>query len=122
MPVGKKEIKGLQKSTKKPTRCELVGFSIPFLKGGLSLRLVAIYSLSVQPFADKSNKFSCYSADKIGDYTCRNRKRKRNKKLQSRPSFPCRYRSGNVSIISFFHSILNIIVMDTVRTKGYQRS
>ena len=36
----------LQKSSKNPTRCELVGFSVPFWQGGLSLRLVAVYSLS----------------------------------------------------------------------------
>ena len=33
----------LAKVNEKPTRCDLVGFSIPFGQGGLYLRLVAMY-------------------------------------------------------------------------------
>lgn len=39
-----------------------------------------------------------------------------------KPPLCANFENGNAYIISFFHSILNIIVMDTVRTKGYQRS
>ena len=49
---------------KNPTRCELVGFSIPFWQGGLVPRLVAVI-VSVQPFANE-----------VGDYTCQNRENK----------------------------------------------
>lgn len=46
---------------KKARYCEYLAFSMPFLQGGLNLRLIAVI-VPVQPFANV-----------VGGYTCHNR-------------------------------------------------
>lgn len=79
----------LRATNETPTRIRLVGVSIPFVRGGLSLRPVADYffpsshllmKLAVTPATTERKNETIISIEQ--------------------PSLPCRYGSGNVKIIS----------------------
>jgi len=73
------------------------GFSVPFWRGGLILRLIA-FSVPVQPFADV-----------IGNHTSHNRDNKtdNNVKQNLSPPFRASIGGGNRHILYYFFRFLN---------------
>lgn len=78
-------------SQQKPRRRHPLGFSIPFLQGGLCPRLVAGYfSLSSHLQMRWQTTPAVTERRKVISVSI------------SQPSLPCRYRSGNTGIIAYF--------------------